>query len=80
MELSGRRKLHSQTVIHAAPAAFVSEAPVHNGIVDLDEGLRVAARILGDPQPLCAAMECVVLRYRDGPLFAFRGLSTSYRS
>ena len=47
------------------------EAPIRNGIVDLDEGLRVAARILGEPA-LDAAMECVVLRYADGPLFAFR--------
>jgi uncharacterized OB-fold protein len=70
-ELSGRGKLYSQTVIHAVPAAFVGEAPIHNGIVDLDEGLRVAARILGEPA-LDSSMECVVLRYTDGPLFAFR--------
>jgi hypothetical protein len=31
----------------------------------------VAARILGEPS-LDATMECVVLRYADGPLFAFR--------
>jgi len=72
VELSGRGKLYSQTVIHAVPAAFAGEAPIRNGIVDLDEGLRVAARILGEPA-LDAAMECVVLRYTDGPLFAFRG-------
>ena len=71
IDLSGRGKLYSQTVIHAAPAAFAHEAPLRNGIVDLDEGLRVAARILGEPS-LDAAMECVVLRYADGPLFAFR--------
>ena len=67
----GRGKLYSQTVIHAAPAAFAREAPIRNGIVDLEEGLRVAARILGVPA-LDAAMQCVVLRYADGPLFAFR--------
>jgi len=71
VDLSGRGTLYSQTVIHAAPAAFAREAPVRNGIVDLDEGLRVAARILGEPA-LDAPMECVVLRYADGPLFAFR--------
>jgi uncharacterized OB-fold protein len=71
VDLSGRGRLYSQTVIHAAPAVFAREAPIHNGIVDLDEGLRVAARILGDAS-LDAAMECVVLRYADGPLFAFR--------
>ena len=72
VELSGRGKLYSQTVIHAVPAVFVGETPIRNGIVDLNEGLRVAARILGEPS-LDAAMECVVLRYTDGPLFAFRG-------
>jgi len=71
VELSGRGKLYSQTIIHAVPAAFAGEAPICNGIVDLDEGLRVAARILGEAA-LDAAMECVVLRYTDGPLFAFR--------
>ena len=73
VDLSGRGRLYSQTVIHAAPAVFACEAPIHNGIVDLDEGLRVAARILGDAY-LDAAMQCVVLRYADGPLFAFRAV------
>ena len=71
IELSGRGKLYSRTVIHAVPAVFAGEAPIRNGIVDLDEGLRVASRILGEPA-LDAAMECVVLRYTDGPLFAFQ--------
>ena len=39
---------------------------------DLEEGLRITARIPGEPS-LDAAVECVVLRYTDGPLFAFRG-------
>lgn len=71
VELSGRGTLYSQTVIHAVPAVFEAEAPIRNGIVDLEEGLRVAARILGDA-PLDAPMEAVVLHYEDGPLFAFR--------
>jgi len=73
VELSGRGRLYAQTVIHAVPAAFIGEAPIRNGIVDLDEGLRVAARILGEPA-LDAPVECVVLRYGDGPLFAFRAV------
>jgi hypothetical protein len=59
-------------MIHAVPAAFASEAPIRNGIVDLDEGLRVTARILGKPA-LDGVVECIVLRYTDGPLFAFSG-------
>ena len=71
VELSGRGHLYAQTVIHAAPAAFLPEAPFRNGIVDLEEGFRVAARIVGKPA-LDAPVECVVLRYEDGPLFGFR--------
>ncbi len=69
--LSGKGRLYSQTVIHAVPTAFQHEAPIRNGIVDLAEGLRVAARILGEPA-LDGAVECVVLDYDDGPLFGFR--------
>jgi uncharacterized OB-fold protein len=74
VELTGRGRLYAQTVIHAVPAAFAAEAPIRNGIVDLEEGLRIAARILGAPV-LDAAVECVVLRYADGPLFAFRAVT-----
>ncbi len=71
--LSGHGRLYSRTVIHVVPADFAEEAPLHNGIVDLDEGLRAAARLIGDtPIPLDTAVEAVVLRYEDGPLFAFR--------
>jgi len=73
VELSGRGALYSQTVIHAVPAAFQGEAPIRNGIVDLEEGLRVAARILGEPE-LDAEVKCVVLDYDDGPLFGFRAV------
>jgi uncharacterized protein len=71
--LSGRGRLYSRTVIHVVPAGFADEAPLHNGIVDLDEGLRVAARLIGDePMPLDSVVQVVVLRYEDGPLFGFR--------
>jgi uncharacterized protein len=71
--LSGRGRLYSQTVVHAAPAAFQGEVPYRVGIVDLDEGIRIATRVLADSEPvLDMAMEIVVLSYRDGPLFAAR--------
>ena len=75
VELSGRGRLYAQTLIHAVPAAFAGEVPIRNGIVDLNEGLRVAARIVGEPA-LDTAVECVVLRYSDGPLFGFRAIET----
>lgn len=73
--VGGRGKLYAQTVIHAAPATFREEAPLRVGIVDLDEGLRVATRILDEPAAALAdPVELVVLQYRDGPLYGARGL------
>jgi uncharacterized OB-fold protein len=73
--LSGNGRLYSQTVIHAAPAVFRAETPYRVGIVDLDEGLRIATRIIADNTPgLDTPVEIVVLRYVDGPLFAARPL------
>jgi uncharacterized OB-fold protein len=72
-ELSGRGRLYSQTVVHAAPAVFRDETPYRVGIVDLREGLRVAMRIVSESVPaLDAPVEVVVLNYSDGPLFAAR--------
>ncbi|HEY3892548.1 MAG TPA: OB-fold domain-containing protein [Bradyrhizobium sp.] len=74
--LSGRGRLYSQTMVHAAPAAFRDEVPYRIGIVDLDEGLRIATRVLAEIEPaLDVAVEIVVLNYRDGPLFAARPLN-----
>jgi uncharacterized OB-fold protein len=74
--LSGRGKLYSQTVVHAAPAVFQDEVPYRVGIVDLNEGVRIATRVLADIEPkLDTAVEIVVLSYQDGALFAVRPLS-----
>jgi DUF35 OB-fold domain, acyl-CoA-associated len=60
----------------SAPAAFQDEVPYRVGIVDLDEGLRIATRVLAAIQPgLDTAVEIVVLSYSDGPLFAARPLA-----
>ncbi|MFW9980555.1 MAG: Zn-ribbon domain-containing OB-fold protein [Candidatus Thorarchaeota archaeon] len=49
-EVSGNGKLISFTVIHIAPDAFAEEAPYYVAIVELEEGTRVSARLLGfDP-------------------------------
>lgn len=42
--------------------------------IDLDEGLRIATRVL-DETRLDQAVELVVLTYDDGPLYAARGIS-----
>lgn len=48
--MSGKGKLISFTVIHVAPDEFAEEAPYYVGIIELEEGTRVSARLLGfDP-------------------------------
>jgi uncharacterized OB-fold protein len=48
--VSGNGTLVSFTVIHIAPDEFAEEAPYYIAIVELDEGTRVSARLLGyDP-------------------------------
>lgn len=74
--LSGQGRLYSHTQIHALPDAFKGEpSPLHVGIVDLVEGLRVAMPIHGEVPTLDSPVEMVVLAYRDGPLFAARPAS-----
>ena len=49
-EVSGKGKLVSLTVIHIAPDEFAEEAPYYIAIIELAEGTRVSARLLGyDP-------------------------------
>ncbi|MHA2026755.1 MAG: Zn-ribbon domain-containing OB-fold protein [Candidatus Thorarchaeota archaeon] len=49
-DVSGKGKLVSFTVIHIAPDAFAEEAPYFVAIVELEEGTRITARLLGfDP-------------------------------
>ena len=73
--LSPRGTLYSWTRIHAAPAVFAAEAPYVAGIVDLDSGIRLACRLVdshGTTWQPDMAVEIVVLRHQDGPLFAAR--------
>ncbi|MHA1238518.1 MAG: Zn-ribbon domain-containing OB-fold protein [Candidatus Odinarchaeia archaeon] len=45
LTLSGKGTLESYTVIHVAPKKFVDNAPYIVGIIKLEEGPRVSARI-----------------------------------
>ena len=40
--------VYTETVVHAAPAAFSDETPYQVAIVDLDEGGKVTARVIVD--------------------------------
>ena len=76
--MSGKGRLYSHTYIHALPEIFASEpAPLHVGIVDLDEGVRIALPIVGDVDTLDVPIELVVLAYKDGPLFGARPIGTA---
>ena len=40
--------VYTETVVHAAPAEFVADAPYQLAIVSLDGGTRLTVRILGE--------------------------------
>ena len=74
-DMAVRGHLYSWTRIHAAPTAFAPEAPYAVGVVDLEDGLRLACRLIEPDDGAIAigmAMEIIVLQYEDGPLFAAR--------
>ncbi|OGL05694.1 MAG: hypothetical protein A3I03_11755 [Candidatus Rokubacteria bacterium RIFCSPLOWO2_02_FULL_68_19] len=48
--LSGRGRLLSWTVIRVAPGRYAAEAPYAVGLLRLEEGLRLTARLEGDPE------------------------------
>ncbi len=47
VDLSGKSRLLTYTIIHVPPKKFASESPYAIGIVQLDEGPRLEARITG---------------------------------
>ena len=73
VELSGKGKLYSWTTMHAVPAVFQFEAPYRVCVVDLEEGIRVTTRLLGNGlAPLDRPIELVAIRYPNTPSFAAR--------
>ena len=40
--------VYTETVVHAAPEAFVAEAPYQIAIVTLEDGSRTTMRIIGE--------------------------------
>lgn len=71
VSLSGRGRLLSWTTIRVAPSRYAGEAPYAIGLLELDEGLRVTARLAADPDTL-APGQVVVFASLDpsrGPVF-----------
>jgi uncharacterized OB-fold protein len=77
-EMSTRGILYSWTRVHAVPAAFAAEAPYTLSIVDLENNLRVAMRLVeieGVEVKPEIAVKVVRLMYEDGPMFAVQPVS-----
>lgn len=74
--LRPRGRLYSFTRVHVAPEAFRAEVPYAIGLIDLDDGVRLMCRLLGEigPADLDQPMGMVVLAHDDGLLFGARRL------
>jgi hypothetical protein len=72
VDLCGRGRLVSWTVIRIAPGRYAAEAPYAVGLLDLEEGVRLTARVAGDPERLAAgqAMTLVTVDAARGPIFS----------
>lgn len=75
-EMSGAGRLYSYTVNHVPPRAFARHAPYAIGIVELREGVRLLCSLHGaEALQIGMAMQMIVLRHTDGPLFGARSAS-----
>ncbi len=63
-------KLYSFTIVHVAPAGLEDEAPYVLGIVELDGGARITARVrTADPGALAIAAPLQLSEIRAGVCF-----------
>ncbi len=60
-------RVYTETVIHSAPQAFLTEAPYQVAIVTLDDGSRVTGRIIG--ARVSIDDEVTLVENRDGVPF-----------
>jgi uncharacterized OB-fold protein len=59
--------VYTETLIHSAPEAFVSEAPYQLIIVTLDNGSRLTGRVSGEPVEIGDAV--ILAEERNGVPF-----------
>jgi len=58
---SGRGTIYSYTVVHRAPAEFISKTPYVIALIDLAEDVRILSRLVDcDPQHIRIGMEVLV--------------------
>jgi len=74
IKLEGKGKLETYTVIHIPPTEFSEMAPYIVGIVRLDEGPRITAMILTNPDDVKVGMDVVAtyVKYKGGKMLRFR--------
>lgn len=65
-----RGTVYTETLIHAAPQQFVSEAPYQLVIVTLEDGTRVTGRVTG--QRLAIGDSVELAEERDGVPYFFK--------
>lgn len=64
----GSGVVYTETIVHSAPEAFLSEAPYQIAIVELDAGGRITARIYGESVTIGERVD--FLEFRNGiPFF-----------
>lgn len=70
-ELSGRGILYSRTMVRMTPTRLVPLAPLSVGVVDLDEGVRIACALLDRDAPLKigSRIQIASMKFNDGVLF-----------
>ena len=67
--VSGRGRVYSHIVVHAAPAFFAAAAPYTLVVVDLEQGLRLVTRWHGASPQCEQPARMLVTSYDDGVLF-----------
>lgn len=70
-EASGRGTVYAVTDVARPPRAFRDDGPFQIAMIDLVEGARVMARIVGAPVRIGTDVELVGDRGPDGPRLAF---------
>ncbi|MDG1906618.1 MAG: OB-fold domain-containing protein [Arenicella sp.] len=70
-ELSGRGVVYTRTRVHMTPTRLIPLAPLSVGIVDLEEGVRVACTFLDRKVSLEIGdrIQMVSMKFKDGVLF-----------
>lgn len=71
-ELRGSGVLYTRTTVRMVPTRLIPFAPLSLGVVDLDEGVRVACALRDRDKPLRIGdrIQMVAMKFDDGVLFA----------